>query len=272
MKFCYVDESGTGDEPYAVMVGIVVDALRMRPTKADWDGLLKHLGRIIGRSIEEIHTRDFYAGNGPWRGIDGPQRAEIIGSIMNWLNDRKHSFVYATVDKEKFFSEFPKDDRHDDIETLWRFLGLHLVLSIQKLHQRFEKNKGNTVLIFDNEERESIRFTDLILNPPRWSATYYTRTKKQDELDQIVDVPYFADSRYVSLLQVADFVAYFFRRYAELEGGDDEKYKGEGKQVREWVLTALQRAVSKSVIYPKRSRCACADLFYSFAPESIRDL
>ena len=65
MKFCYVDESGTGDEPYAVMVGVVVDALRMRPTKADWDGLLIHLGCIVGRAVEEIHTRDFYAGNGP---------------------------------------------------------------------------------------------------------------------------------------------------------------------------------------------------------------
>lgn len=33
MKFCYVDESGTGDEPYAVMVGIVVDTQRMHVTK-----------------------------------------------------------------------------------------------------------------------------------------------------------------------------------------------------------------------------------------------
>jgi len=29
MKFCYLDESGIGDEPYAVMVGIIVDAQRM---------------------------------------------------------------------------------------------------------------------------------------------------------------------------------------------------------------------------------------------------
>ena len=64
MKFCYVDESGTGDEPYAVMVGIVVDALRMRSTKADWDRLLAHLQGIVGRPVEEIHTRDFYAGEG----------------------------------------------------------------------------------------------------------------------------------------------------------------------------------------------------------------
>jgi len=272
MKFCYVDESGTGDEPYAVMVGIVVDALRMRPTKVDWDALLRRLEEIVRKPVEEIHTRDFYAGNGPWRKINGPQRVAIIGSVMDWLGDRKHSLVYTAVDKAKFFAEFPNDGRFDGIKTLWRFLGLHLVLSIQKQHQRLKKNKGNTVLIFDNEEREQARFTDLIVNPPDWTETYYGRTKKQDRLDQIVDVPYFADSRDVPLLQVADFVAYFLRRYAELEGGDAERYAGESEQVRGWALTALEQAIPKAAVYPKKGRrCACADLFYAYAPASIRD-
>ena len=140
MKFCYIDESGTGDEPYAVMVGIVVDATRMRPTKAQWDGLLRELETIVGRPIEEIHTRDFYAGNGPWRKISGPQRAAIIGAVMDWIGNRKHTFVYTAVNKAKFFSEFPGDDRYGDIRTLWRFLGMHLVLTIQRQHQRIKKD------------------------------------------------------------------------------------------------------------------------------------
>jgi hypothetical protein len=271
MKFCYVDESGTGAEPYAVMVGIVVDALRMRPTKADWDVLLKKLESIVGKPIDEIHTRDFYAGNGPWREIDGPQRAAIVDSVMSWIAARKHSLVFAAVDKSKYFQEFPDDARFGDIRALWRFLGLHLALSIQKHHQRLTKNKGNTVLIFDNEEREQTRFTDLILNPPNWTDSYYQRTSEQESLDQIIDVPYFADSKDVPLLQVADFVAYFLRRYAEIEGGDPERYKGENKQVQKWILMALERAVPMSAIYPKRERCACAELFYTHAPESIRN-
>jgi hypothetical protein len=271
MKFCYVDESGTGDEPYAVMVGIIVDALRMRPTKSDWDALLKALEEIAGKRIEEIHTRDFYAGNGPWREIDGSQRAAIISSVMNWLGGRKHSIVYAAVDKKYFFDEFKNDSRFENIKTLWRFLGMHLVLAIQRQHQRIEKNKGNTVLVFDNEEKEQTRFTDLILNPPEWTDTYYERTKKQDNLDQIVDVPYFADSRDVPLLQVADFIAYFLRRYIELEGGHSERYSGESTQVRNWVLKALERSITKASIYPKKGRCDCADLFYTYAPASIRD-
>jgi hypothetical protein len=269
VKFCYVDESGTGDEPYAVMVGIVVDAQRMRPTKLDWDGLLRLLGEMVGKPITEMHTRDFYSGNGPWRGIDGPVRARIIDTVLKWIGERKHQVVSCGVDKVRFFEECPSDPRFSEIQTLWRFLGLHLVLSVQKCHQKLPKNKGNTVLIFDNEEREQMRFTDLVLNPPAWTDTYY-RGKKQERLDQIVDAPYFADSRDVPLLQVADFVAYFLRRHAELEGGAQERYAGEQDKVSGWASQVLSRSMPQAMIYPKRGRCSCGDLFFEFAPTCIR--
>ena len=99
MKFCYLDESGTGEEPIAVMAGVITDATRMRVTKTHWANLLQRLSEIIGRSIQEIHTRDFYSGNSPWRELDGIQRADIITAIFNWLQERKHSVVFAAVDK-----------------------------------------------------------------------------------------------------------------------------------------------------------------------------
>jgi hypothetical protein len=271
MKFCYIDESGTGNESYAVMVGIIVDALRMRLTKIHWEQLLNALKRIVKRHVDEIHARDFYAGNGPWRDINGEQRAAIIDSIFKWLSKRKHHIVYCAIDKQKFNKEFPKDSRHKDLKTIWRFLGIHLVLCIQKNNQHMAKNKGNTVLIFDNEEREQIRFTDLIMNPPNWTDTYYNRGRNQEELDQIVDAPYFADSKDIPLLQTADFVAYFLRRFTEISNGDEERYNGEKDQVNNWVGKILQRSIYRSSIYPQRGRCSCADLFYQYAPSCIRD-
>ena len=117
---------------------------------------------------------------------------------------------------------------------MWRFMGLHLLLAVQRAHQRLPKNKGNTVFVFDHEEREKMRFTDLIRNPPAWSDSYYSKAKKQSRLDQVVDVPYFGDSEEVHLLQVADFLAYFLRRHLEMRAGyegeryDDEAGKMEG--------------------------------------------
>jgi hypothetical protein len=71
MKFCYVDESGTGDEPFAVMVGVLVDAQRMHVTKGAWQDLLRLLSEICCKEVTEFHTRDFYKGNGVWRTISG---------------------------------------------------------------------------------------------------------------------------------------------------------------------------------------------------------
>jgi len=65
MKICYCDESGTGNEPIAVTVGVVVDSQRMRVSKEDWKELLAQLSNMIGSKIDELHTRDFYSGNSP---------------------------------------------------------------------------------------------------------------------------------------------------------------------------------------------------------------
>jgi hypothetical protein len=92
MKFCYVDESGTGNEPFAVMVGVVVDAQRMHVTKKEWNELLDELSSIIRQKVTEFHTRDFYAGNGPWRAIEGPKRAEYISTVLLCVKDRIHKW------------------------------------------------------------------------------------------------------------------------------------------------------------------------------------
>jgi uncharacterized protein (DUF1778 family) len=271
MKFCYIDESGTGDEPFAVMVGIIVDAQRMSLTKQNWKSLLQVLSQVVQRPITEIHTRDFYAGNGPWRGIDGVQRAEIISEIFTWLEDRKHSIVFSAVDKGKYFSEFPNEPFASDIPNIWSFLALHLTLSLQKVYQNESKNKGHTVLIFDNEEQAAKKFIALSNNPPEWTNEYYKKAQKQEPLDQIIDSPYFADSQTVGLIQVADFVSYFLRRYIELKHhSSPPKYPDEEKNVDRWVTTVFSRAVSKSAIYPSRGRCECADLFWRYAPDCVK--
>ncbi|MFV2058173.1 MAG: DUF3800 domain-containing protein, partial [Thiohalomonadales bacterium] len=212
-----MDESGTGAESIAVMVGVIVDASRMRLTKQHWHALLEKLSSIIGRKISEIHTRDFYSGNSPWRDLKGSQRSEIITEIFNWLRSRKHHVVYTAVNKEKFYEHFKSETYFNDISTLWRFMAFHITLSIQKKYQNEKRNKGNTVLVFDNEEREQTRFTDLLLNCPDWADSYYGRGKKQEKLDQIIDVPHFVDSQEVGLIQLADFLCFFMRKYIELK-------------------------------------------------------
>lgn len=273
MKLCYCDESGTGDEPIAVMVGVVVDAQRMHVTKDHWSELLTKLSELVGKPIDEIHTRDFYSGNGVWRGMKGPERSKVITEVFNWLTERRHHIVYTGVDKVLYFKDLKDGKIPKELNTPWRFMGMHLLLSVQKIHQTQDKNKGHTIFVFDNEEREKMRFTDLVNNPPKWTDSYYNKDKNHASLDQIVDVPYFADSKEVTLLQVADFIAYFLRRYAEISSGYSEpKYPDELAKLNTWIATLRDRCLGGSMMFPLKSRHDCVKLFFNYAPVVVREL
>ncbi len=271
MKIAYFDESGTGGEPFAVMTAIVVDSQRMHKTKEHWNELLENLSRIVEKPVSELHTKDFYPGNGIWRGVSGVTRAEIITTIIEWLNARKHELLICAIDKEKFDTEKNIGKIPNEIVTIWKAMAFHLVLGIQKRNQRLEKTKGNTILIFDNEELEKTAFTKLINNPPAWSDSFYCKPRNKNRLNQIVDVPYWADSEQVSLVQIADFVCYFMRRYIEIkEGKIPAKYDGEDIKLDEWFGLIQKSSVPNSVMYPSRGRCETAELFYNLAPNCIK--
>jgi hypothetical protein len=271
MKFCYIDESGTGDEPIAVMVGILTDHHRMKPTKSDWRTLLKMLSEAVGKPVTEIHTKDLYVGNSPFRHLTHAQRSDLIGQIFKWLRDRKHSIVYTAVDKKKLRGNQNNEPFYADLGSLWRHMTFHVTLTLQKHGQTFEKNKGNTVLIFDNKVTDQRSFTKLLLNPPAWSDTYYGRKKKQEQLDQIVDVPHFVDSKEVALIQLADFLCYFLRKHIELSLGlTKPKFDGERDVIKGYANNILNLAIPKSNIFLNRGRCPAADYFYRYAPTPIR--
>jgi hypothetical protein len=271
MKFCYLDESGTGDELIAVMVGIVTDHHRMNPTKSDWRALLKTLSETVGKPVHEIHAKDLFAGNSPFRQLDPQQRSNLIGEIFKWLRDHKHSVVYTAVNKSYYAAHKDKEVFHSDLGTLWRHMAFHITLALQKHGQTLEKNKGNTVLIFDNKVSDQRSFTKLLLNPPSWSDTYYGKKKKQEQLDQIVDVPHFVDSKEVALIQLADFLCFFLRKNIELtEGHTVPKFENEASIIKPYAVYIMKLAIPKTNIFLNRGRCPAGDYFYKFAPETVK--
>lgn len=270
MKFCYLDESGTGSEPYAVIVGIVVDSQRMHLSKSDWVDLLDILSQITGKQIKELHTRDFYRGNGPWRGMTGGIRSKVVFAVLDWLKERKHKVTFSAIDKVKYFAEVKVNPKLMEFESLWCFMSYHQVLVIQKHFQKEKKNKGNTVLIFDREVTEEAKFCKLIFAPPTWTDSYYERQKKQSQLDQIVDVPYYGDSEQVHLLQVADLIAYFIRLFLEIKTGlAKESYTGELTFLEEIMKKVKDISLPTSTRYPSKGRCECAELYFNMAPVEI---
>jgi hypothetical protein len=274
MKFCYLDESGTDERPFAVLVGVLVDSKRMHCTKDDWNNLMDTLSKLTDKTIKEFHTGEFYRGNGPWRGIDGNLRADIITAIIRWFNERKHKISFCGIDKNKYKEECERNEKLKQLKTYWCTMALHQILSIQKRNKNKKKNKGNTVFIFDKKVMEKTDFLELIENPPEWIHKYYQEKKDKDSyLDQLIDVPYFGDSEYVKMIQLADFFAYFIRMYVELkEGYYEEKYEEETGNIKKWVNMIMKSSIKRSKIYLHKGRDVCSELLYKIAPKSLTEL
>jgi len=273
MKLCYCDESATGNDNISVMVGIVVDTFRMKPTKDYWTEKLNKLSAIISVELSELHTAKFYKNQGVWRGVDRETKSKIITKIIDWLCKRNHKLVFSVIHKSKYQDKKDQGKIPCEIDNIWKAMGFHIILSLQKEFQKEKSNKGNTLFIFDNKKTEEDHFTKLILNPPDWSDNYYNRKSGQDRLDQIIDVPYFADSKNVGLIQVADFISYLIRRYVELEGGmDRERYRDEKKSINKWIKKLRTIFINYPSMYLKKGRSDTAKIFCNIAPDSIINL
>lgn len=254
------------------MVGIVVDAVRMSRTKREWDDLLTQCSGLVGKSVTEIHAKDIYRGNSPWNNVPATQRTEIIERILDWFDARKHHITFSSIDRAAFDARKGSCEICDSLGTVWNAASFHVMLSIQKKYKSFKNNKGNTVFVFD-KGKGGKAFYDLIISPPHWSDDYYGKGPKQDRLDQIVDVPFFADSSHAGLIQIADLVGYFLRLYADFHDyGVEPQYTGEIDRINSWVEMIKKSLLLTSVRYPKTGGGQVAKTLFELAPESLRVL
>ena len=269
MKFCYLDETGTGQETVVIVVGIVVDVQRMNRTKLEWQGLFERISGLANKPILELHAKDLLPGNHEWRDIDKSIRFGVVDAVLDWLATRKHKIVYSCVDKALF--QASTDLRKLSLSNEWLATSFHVVLMLQKALQKEEKNKGNTVLIFDAEKNAS-SLVELVRDPPSWSDSYYARSKKKESLSQVVDAPFFVDSKHVELIQIPDLIGYILRRYSEINDYGRQVSDIEKATLDGWISKVRGILVPSSVRYLKRNACETAHFYNSLAPKSLRDL
>ena len=82
MKFVYVDESGGRDQSDVfVMVGLLVDACRLRKKTTDFDKLLKNLLQRHPGQRDELKTKRFINGIGGWSAVPPDERKQFLRDI-----------------------------------------------------------------------------------------------------------------------------------------------------------------------------------------------
>ena len=242
----------------------------MNRAKADWAELLDDIRGSVEGSFVELKGRHLYRGNQVWRELDGGERTKFIERIIQWMVKKKHHVTFGAVVKDRLTTarnEFNLDNFEN--KDQWSVAAMHLVLGIQKTYQGQKSNKGNTVFVFDDAKSKEV-FSELVLDPPPSTDGFYKRNRKQERLDQVIDVPYFVDSKDVSLIQLADLFAFLIRLYAELKDGViEEKFSGETSRLEGWMSDMRPFLLKDSARWPASSRDPCTKFLREVAPPSL---
>ena len=137
-----------------------------------------------------------------------------------------------------------------------------------------DKNKGNAVLIFDDNKAKADSLSDLLFQPPEWTDDYYGKGKKQHRLDQIVDTTFSIKSHHAGLVQVADLFAVAMSADIEDRPFRTSLRNGLARQalIDGYVGALAGGSLPCSCRWPARQAGASSRWFNSIAPASLQVL
>ena len=274
MKFCYVDENLDNQcQLVQVMVGIVVDAQRLNRTRLEFGEIFGVVGDAFPGALRELKGSKIFYGRDGWRQVAPEVRKDIFRRIpvsglatasITSQCPRSTSAVLTPT----FLRTTPRS-----LKDLWVAGAVHIALQLQRLHQGLDKNKGHTVIPFDENKLKADKLNEVLFGPPEWTEPYYDKTKKHQPLDQIIDSAFFTKSHHAGLAQVADLFAFAFRRYAELtEYEIQPEYPGELVDIQAIVQCLAAHLIARGHRWPKHPKNECAATFVNLAPRSLLDL
>ena len=172
MKVCYIDESGAeGQSKCVVMVGVLVDALRLNRTRLEFADIFDGAQQALGGPISELKGTKILYGRDRWKALkDAPgKRQEFIRRLCRWASERDAHLILTGIDFDKYKVEAKPDQFAASLEP-WLACALHVALQVQKKNQSLDKNKGHSFLFFDEKNEE---MSNLIFDPPSWTDDYY---------------------------------------------------------------------------------------------------
>lgn len=222
MYLLFVDESGThgGVHPF-VLGGMAIhedDAARMQ---RELDALIvHHLGRVpVNLDEYELHASEMRNAKKPdptkgpqkmsiWANVDRPIRTALLQASYELLTNFRPSnpslpvVLFSVAVEKKFRSSWSalEHERWAYEVLLGKFDDM-----LKTLRRRQLANRGLVI-----HDRRVVAEQDI----QTWTAAWRATAERISQLQNLADVPLFADSRATRLLQMADIVSYaVFRLY-----------------------------------------------------------
>lgn len=256
MYVCYIDESGhcgkkyNPDQPVEVLCGVLTDVSKLFKTQRELDSIFRFLRRK-NIPLSELKASDAYRGRKHWSGVKPKTRDKIFELILTWAEERTCKYVLCPIDALEFFNKKQNGCRTcATLQYPYEAGSLNVLLAVERLHKSKKKNKGKTLIVFDEQHAHNPNLTKILENDLSFTddfTGYKTKpqTKLQERrLSQIIDVPHFSKSHLSVLIQLADWAAFIATLYLNIKVyGQKEKYPGELDKITRWY-----KRIGKSLI------------------------
>ena len=283
MYFCYVDESGhcgtkfDHNQPVEVLVGVVSDATKIHKTNREHSNYLKELLQNHGIEISELKSAQIFRGRKEWSSVSPEVRKQVFRDLLKWVNNRSCKLIVCPIDSAKFFEL--KKQGHELANKLifpYETGALNVLLSLQRMKYGSLKNKGKTVVIFDEEGEHDKRLIKLLSDDLSYTDVFTQieipkSNKKQNELErfcQIIDIPFFSKSEHSQLIQIADLVAYVVSRYIQLKSFEvTPAFEDEFEVIEEFYLGVKDSLIPASHINPPIKGDSLVQFYQDIRPQ-----
>jgi len=203
MYLFYLDESGDPNSwdqnDNFVLSGVAIHEGQVRRLSQQLDKIQQKYFPSINIPIE-FHASNIHSGKDRFRRIEEETRKEVMNDMYDIINSAgfPNLIVFASaihVTKVTSGAQALEDCLEDICQRFNTFLMCQFKAGF--------KDKG--LVIMDKSGRES-RIRELMDEFERTGTKY-------GYLGNIMDVPYFADSKHTRMLQISDFAAFAFGRY-----------------------------------------------------------
>ena len=266
MTFLYVDESGAQEHSDVfVMCGVMVDATKLRIRTHE---SREKIGAMLDRhpaTRSELKTSSFINGKDKWASVCADDRKRLLREICTdavRLGGKVFAIGlsltrYADMNSRGAAAHFEKHH--------WLAAAMFIIGMVQKKMQNQRNNKGHTVVVVDDHKKYMSRLPEEMHAARNWYDGLYRKRQKRggrsvwakrtstDRFNQIINTPFAIKSEHAPLVQVADAVAYVYRRWLELHDGQ-QKWDGEREYYND-LVDGLEKGRQKLGQVPKDAEC-----------------
>jgi len=198
----YLDDSGSAKNPkeeYLVLGGISVFERQVHWLSQEMENLAAALLPDDPHAVE-FHASTIFSGREPpWKGMDRESRIKIIKDILNiCARSLRTTTAFACAVHKKSYPH------QDPMEIAFEELCSRFDLQLKRMH--YDGNTQRGVIILDDTTYETTLQSlarNFRYHGTRWNV-----------LRNLIDVPFFVNSKASRCVQLADHIAYsVFRRY-----------------------------------------------------------